>query len=154
MKWWHFSILTGVLLFMSRDTRVKSERNNNPLNIEKTSDNWNGSNGDDGRFVIFDSPEYGFRAGARILGSYARRGVVSLADIIGTWAPVNGVDENGEAYINPTANYIEFVSSQTDIAPTDEVTREQYPALMLAMSIFEGSRGFTMEQAQIGAGLA
>ena len=47
-------------------------RNNNPGNIRVSKDQWEGMTGDDGAFVIFDSPESGVRALAKNLQSYGR----------------------------------------------------------------------------------
>ena len=37
-------------------------RNNNPGNIQKSSETWQGSSGYDGVYVVFSSPMWGFRA--------------------------------------------------------------------------------------------
>lgn len=73
-------------------------RNNNPGNI-RHGDNWRGmkKNQTDKSFVQFVSPEYGIRAMVKVLRSYRKRGVVTLEDIIQTWAPTN--ENNTEAYI-------------------------------------------------------
>lgn len=83
------------------DVIPRGIRNNNPGNIENR-ENWEGKIGDDGRFIIFRSPEFGIRAIARIFRSYQKRGVVTIEQIIETWAPpfVNGKFENDtQAYI-------------------------------------------------------
>lgn len=73
-------------------------RNNNPGNI-RHGDKWLGlaPTQTDKSFAQFISPEYGIRAMAKILMSYQRRGVVTLGDIISTWAPP--VENDTEAYI-------------------------------------------------------
>ena len=73
-------------------------RNNNPGNI-RHGDNWQGmkKTQTDKSFVQFVSPEYGIRAMVKVLRSYRARGVVTLEDIIQTWAPAN--ENNTEAYI-------------------------------------------------------
>lgn len=74
-------------------------RNNNPLNIRWSAvNNWNGQTGQDsGGFAIFDTPENGIRAAAKILDSYQRRGIKTLGKIVTTWAPP--IENNVEAYI-------------------------------------------------------
>ncbi len=63
-------------------------RNHNPLNIEYSKhNNWRGQVSSDGRFVIFEDDKWGFRAAARILRSYQKRGVTTINDIIHTFAP-------------------------------------------------------------------
>jgi hypothetical protein len=84
---------------MSLITEPRGIRNNNPLNIEWNAiNNWNGQTGSDGRFSIFDKPENGIRAGAKILDSYARRGLVTIQQIIETWAPA--VENNVQSYVS------------------------------------------------------
>jgi hypothetical protein len=45
-------------------------RNNNPLNIRKGGQPWQGQTGNDGAFCIFESMEYGYRAAFRLLRTY------------------------------------------------------------------------------------
>ena len=45
-------------------------RNNNPLNIRKGAQRWQGQTGNDGAFCIFESMEYGYRAAFRLLHTY------------------------------------------------------------------------------------
>ncbi|HCS65463.1 MAG TPA: hypothetical protein DIW64_16135 [Cellvibrio sp.] len=80
-------------------TNPRGIRNNNPLNIEWNSvNNWVGQTGSDGRFSIFDKPENGIRAGAKILDSYAKRGINTIQKIIETWAPAT--ENNVKAYVD------------------------------------------------------
>ena len=70
-------------------------RNNNPGNIERNATRWAGMTAEqtDPRFVVFTSPEYGFRALARTLLTYQRKyGLLSIEDMIGRWAPPNEND--------------------------------------------------------------
>lgn len=78
-------------------------RNNNPGNI-RLGANWQGMSTvqNDGSFVQFISPEWGIRAINKILDSYQRRGVVTVQDIIATWAPPN--ENDTQAYISAVAN--------------------------------------------------
>jgi len=78
---------------------VRGLRNHNPLNIKWDGvTQWNGQTGTDGTFVVFKSPEWGIRAGGKILNSYARRGVTDIEQIISTWAPPS--ENDTESYIN------------------------------------------------------
>lgn len=75
-------------------------RNNNPGNIEIGED-WEGMSTDqsDGRFVQFESPEYGIRAMAKILGTYKEKyGLDTIEGVVSRWAPPN--ENDTEAYIN------------------------------------------------------
>lgn len=74
------------------DKSPRGIRNNNPGNIRSSNIKWQGSNGDDGEFIIFTSPVYGIRAIAKILATYRSRGITSLSDIVATWAPPNEND--------------------------------------------------------------
>lgn len=83
-------------------------RNNNPGNLRKTADQWEGMVGDDGAFVTFKSLEYGARAMLKLLINYKKRyGLDTLSRIISKYAPVNE---------NNTSHYIESVSTQTGIS--------------------------------------
>jgi len=71
-------------------------RNNNPGNIEATADNWLGKVGDDGRFVKFSAPVYGFRAMFIILRRYIQTHKLNtIAKIAGRWAPA-GENDSGQ----------------------------------------------------------
>lgn len=73
-------------------------RNNNPGNIRKSKDQWEGAIGDDGEFVTFDSPESGARAMAKNLMSYGRQGYDSIDKILNRYAPPE--ENDTQAYIN------------------------------------------------------
>ena len=87
-------------------------RNNNPGNIRVSKDQWEGMTGDDGAFVIFDSPESGVRALAKNLQSYGRQGYDSIEKIINRWAPPNE---------NDTQAYIDSVVAATGIPATQSL---------------------------------
>lgn len=74
---------------------------NNPLDIKHDGKTvWIGQSPDqpDATFVKFISPEYCYRAGAKILKSYAKRGIVTLQGAVYRWAPP--ADRNDtEAYV-------------------------------------------------------
>lgn len=104
-------------------------RNNNPLNIEK-GDSWRGLAAEQGdsRFAQFIDPRYGYRAGAIILRNYARRGVTTLAQILGTWAPKEE---------NDLRAYIDDVARRSGLAPFQVVKPWHYVALFAAMTWHE-----------------
>ena len=114
-------------------------RSNNPLNIRYLETNqWRGLVGESpGGYCIFSQPVYGIRAAAIVLRSYRKRGVVTLADIVATWAPHE--DDN------PTQAYINNVSTWTGIDRDALVVELDYPALLAAMIRQEnGSQPYTM----------
>ncbi|QBQ73025.1 internal protein [Hafnia phage vB_HpaA_yong1] len=87
-------------------------RNNNPGNIRKSKDQWEGAIGDDGEFVTFDSPESGARAMAKNLMSYGRQGYDSIEKIINRYAPPSE---------NDTQSYIDSIVSATGIPATQSI---------------------------------
>ena len=73
-------------------------RNNNPLNIRRSGEQFQGEiNGTDKSFKTFSSLPYGYRAGFVILGTYLSRGVNTIEKIISKWAPP--VENDTESYI-------------------------------------------------------
>ena len=91
-------------------------RNNNPLNIRRSGDKWQGQvnvnvNGSgEAEFCVFSSMEYGWRAAFVILCKtyYGRYKLRTIRDIVSRWAP---------AKENNTAAYIRHVSDYTSIGP-------------------------------------
>ncbi len=91
------------------DNMTRGERNNNPGNIRyNPSINWQGQISNDGSFVIFDSPQSGIRALAKLLFNYSMRGLDTITEIISTYAPASENDTNA---------YIAAVSVSTGYAP-------------------------------------
>ena len=84
-------------------------RNNNPLNIRHSKDQWQGKalKQTDKAFVQFDSRLMGYRAAFVLLRNYIRKGVNTIGKIIARWAP----SSDG----NNTRAYIDFVSRSTGI---------------------------------------
>lgn len=126
-------------------------RNHNPGNIRAGSrTEWMGATGSDGQFVTFESPEAGIRALGRNLLSYAdRRGLNTVAGIIGRWAPPNE---------NDTGSYVAAVSRATGFAP-DKPLDLRDPTVMtkLASAIItheNGGNPYTAEQLQAGVSAA
>ena len=112
-------------------TKAIGYRINNPLNIRySTANNWQGQQGQQSGFCVFDTPENGIRAAMKILKSYRLKGVVTIADIISRWAPPTE---------NNTQNYIDFVCNKLGANRTDEVEQSpsDYIALLQAMCIME-----------------
>ena len=102
-------------------------RNNNPGNIDRTDDHWQGMSADqssDPRFVVFDAPVWGLRAMARILGNDINRGHDTIRALIGEWAP--GTENDTEAYIAA-------VAADAKIGPDDPLTVSQLPYIMPAI---------------------
>jgi hypothetical protein len=88
-------------------------RNNNPGNIKKSSEKWNGAVGDDGTFVKFATPADGIRALARIIRVYNEKYKLdTIEQIIHRWAPKSE---------NETGKYIDFVSKKMGKNPKEKI---------------------------------
>ncbi|ABV36811.1 hypothetical protein Ssed_2202 [Shewanella sediminis HAW-EB3] len=112
------------------DPVPKGIRNNNPLNIEAGRDQWQGMKGDDGRFIIFESPFWGIRAAARTLKTYRDKwGLNNVQDIVTRWAPPS---DN-----NPTDKYISFVARKAGVLASQPLGAADYPRVVSAMIHFE-----------------
>lgn len=93
-------------------------RNNNPLNIRISNNQWKGkvTPNKDGAFEQFISMPYGFRAAFVLIRNYINNGYNTISKIISRWAPASE---------NNTASYIEHVASWSGIdadrilSPTD-----------------------------------
>jgi hypothetical protein len=114
----------------------RGERLNNPGNIEH-GEPWQGmaESQPDARFVAFVSPEYGFRAMAKIVHTYVMKyGARSVSDVINRWAP---------AIENPTGAYIRFVADNMGVdpnAPIDLLAPLTLRSLLRAIARFENGR--------------
>ena len=82
-------------------------RNNNPLNIRRSKDKWQGLSTlqEDREFFQFVSMEYGWRAAFVILCRtyYGKYGLKTIRDIVSRWAPAK--ENNTEAYIRHVSDY-------------------------------------------------
>lgn len=110
-------LIGGIGYMMYRKSLPRGVRNNNPLNIRESKHdrtNWEGEHALnlDKDFEEFTHAVYGFRAGARILRSYNRKGYKTLSQMIHRFAP---------SHENDTELYIKQVSKWTGIAPNQIV---------------------------------
>ncbi len=81
-------------------------RNNNPLNIRRSNDRWQGlaAQQTDRSFFQFRSLAYGFRAAFIIIHTYMHKyGLCSVEQIVSRWAPPQD-GNNTRAYINIVAD--------------------------------------------------
>lgn len=127
---------------------TRGVRNANPGNIRKSKDQWEGAIGDDGAFVIFDSPESGVRALAKNLQSYGRQGYDSIEKIINRWAPPSE---------NDTRSYIDSVVSATGIPATQSLDLsdpDTLSSLAQAISFHETGSRYDPEVYQKGVARA
>lgn len=120
-------------------------RNNNPGNIEDGpfARSLPGYKGSDGRFAVFETPQDGVNAGAQLLGSYARRGLTTPAEIINRWAPPS---DN-----NPTQAYAQYVAQRLGIGVNDPIPESRRGEAFQAINEFEnGTRGPSQGSAPSG----
>ena len=117
-------------------------RNNNPLNIRHSSDQWQGARVEqtDPSFVQFKSMAYGYRAAWKVLESYwnqfyRSKQPYTVSTIIGRWAPPTE---------NDTQNYIRTVLNLTSLGgkenlpqPSRGVDTERLERLIRAMTTME-----------------
>lgn len=116
-------------------------RNNNPGNIDRTGVRWQGMADDqstDSRFIVFTAPEWGIRAIARVLATYRARGLMTIQQVISTWAPPKE---------NNTAAYIAAVSRAVNYPATAPLSAAQIPGLIAAIIQHEnGQQPYSAEQ--------
>lgn len=112
-------------------------RNNNPLNIRISNNNWLGKDKPprDPAFETFQTMEYGIRAAFIIIRTYINKyKCIYLSDVIKRFAPPTE---------NNTNKYINFVRMQTDIYQGMRLNfdnKEQMVKLLVAMSQYETGR--------------
>ena len=119
-------------------------RNNNPGNLRRSKDPWQGLAKDqtDKEFFVFNGAIYGIRALARTLIAYQdEHGLRTIGQIINRWAPTNE---------NDTATYIASVCEDTGFAadkPLDMHVYDDLKPLVLAIIKHEnGQQPYTAAQ--------
>lgn len=118
----------------SREELTLAHLNNNPLNVKGS--NWLGQVGQD-KFghAIFTSPDYGFRAAARLLLNYkAKHGIKTIDALVERFCTGN------------KQSYKQFLSSHLNVQPTDEIDiQDRLPELLRAMARFESGQWYEEE---------
>lgn len=118
-------------------------RNNNPLNIRISGQNWKGKviPSQDPAFEQFQSMTYGIRAAIKIVQTYIRRyNLNSPALIIARWAP---------AIENNVTRYVNFVHQRTGFAYSTRLhadSKFDICRLLWAMAIYENGEEVPFEQ--------
>lgn len=110
-------------------------RNNNPGNIERRGDRWQGMSADqsaDPRFVVFDSPLYGIRALARILRKYHSTGLTTVQSILNKYAPPSE---------NDTGAYARAVAAALGVSPTQPIALTDAVMSTLIAAIIKHENG-------------
>ena len=120
-------------------------RNNNPLNIRRSKDKWQGqinannsSPKGDAEFVQFYSMEYGWRAAFVILCRtyYGKYGLKTIRDIVSRWAPAK--ENNTEAYIRHVSDYTGIAPNKVLGSPQEHPT--QWLLIGYAMAVVENGK--------------
>lgn len=89
-------------------------RNNNPCNLKSSKNTkWDGQVGSDGKFIIFESPEYGIRACAKNLKNYQQKnGLDTLRSIVYRMGP---------PHENDTKKYVCNLSNIVGVSPDEKI---------------------------------
>lgn len=124
-------------------------RNNNPGNIDRDGTPWAGMAAaqTDPRFVVFDAPEYGIRALAKVLLTYQKKhGLNTVADIIARWAP---------PVENDTGAYAAHVAAKIGVGVTDhlDLSNEVVLAGLVMAIIAHENANFAYPETTILAGV-
>lgn len=122
---------------MKKETLPRGLRNNNPLNIRISTDQFVGEvhPSQDKQFKQFDTMAHGYRAAFRVLRTYINNYKCdTIRKIISRWAP---------ATENDTLAYIMTVSDRAGISPDEPISadnREMMVRIVSAMSYVENGQ--------------
>lgn len=131
---------------MRNNSLPRGLRNNNPGNIRRNSDVFQGEKtSSDREFKQFKSMAYGYRAIFKILSNYYRNYKLdTIRKMIGRWAPEN--ENNTDAYIKAVADYSGIPADD----PIDINSREQMTQIIAGMSKVENGREADMSDVIAG----
>jgi hypothetical protein len=118
-------------------------RNNNPLNLSYVPGQ-PGVQGTDGRFGRYGSMEDGVAASVRQLQMYGQRGLNTVEQIIGTWAPPSE---------NNTGAYVQRVAQALGVAPNAPVNLQDpdtVARMVAVMAQHENGRPVPVDAVQRG----
>lgn len=105
--------------YLNQNVPTLGLKNNNPGNIRRSSEPWNGkvpfSLSRDLSFEQFYELRYGLRAIMRILVTYSKSGYSTISLMINRYAPAS---DN-----NDTSAYINYVSQKTGLKPDQAITQ-------------------------------
>ena len=128
--------------------KTRGLRNNNPLNIRKNAEHFQGEiKGRDKSFKTFSSLPYGYRAGFVILGTYLSQGLNTVEKIIAHWAPSTE---------NDTESYIAHVERWSGVPRIKELIARDgsdHILIVAAMSFVENGQNADISAVQAGFNL-
>ena len=117
-------------------------RNNNPLNIRHSADQWQGAHEEqnDKSFVQFKSMAYGYRAAWKTLQSYYNRfsmqsRAFTIKNIIGRWAPPK--ENDTEAYIRSVMRLSSIGGKENLLPPENVDSYGRLSKMIAAMTCIE-----------------
>ena len=123
-------------------TRPRGIRNNNPLNIRRSADRWQGAatTQTDKNFVQFESMAYGYRAAWRLMQTYYRRlrrqkKRFTVENIIARWAPP--AENDTEHYIRTVLMLSGLGGNEHLPQPSRGVDTDRLERLLRAMTTME-----------------
>ena len=121
---------------------TRGQRNNNPLNIRRSADKWQGERVEqtDKEFVEFTSMECGCRAAWKVLESYWEHfrkasEPFTVANIIRRWAPPN--ENDTVAYIRTVLTLTSLGGQENLQQPSRASDKERLVNLLSAMTTME-----------------
>lgn len=126
---------------------TRGYRNNNPLNMRRDNDRWQGEvvPSQDGAFKQFETMAWGYRAAFKLLHNYQKNnGCRILSDFINRWAPPS--ENNTSAYISTVAKR----AGLSDESEIDTMRGDTMRAVVAAMSYVEN--GVEADEADVAAG--
>ena len=131
---------------MRNNNLPRGLRNNNPGNIRRNSDVFQGEKtSSDREFKQFKSMAYGYRAIFKILSNYYRNYKLdTIRKMIGRWAPEN--ENDTEAYIKAVADYSGIPADD----PIDINDSEQMIRIVAGLSKVENGREADMSDVIAG----
>ena len=121
----------------------RGERNNNPLNIRHSADQWQGAAEEqtDKSFVQFTTMAYGYRAAWKVLQSYYNHFMqegkhYTVRNIIYRWAPPS--DNNAtEAYIRKVLQLSGIGGNENLLPPSNATSYGRLSKMVAAMTCIE-----------------
>ena len=122
--------------------KTRGIRNNNPLNIRRSTDRWDGARTEqtDPSFVQFETPAYGYRAAWKVLQSYYTRFChqsqpFTVRSIISRWAPPN--ENDTDAYIRSVLTLSGIGGKENLLPPSNALGFNRLSRLLAAMTCVE-----------------
>ena len=117
-------------------------RNNNPLNIRRTSTRWQGAREEqtDKSFMQFKTMAYGYRAAWKVLQTYYERFCMqskpfTVRNIITRWAPPS--ENDTEAYIKSVLKLSSIGGKEKLLPPSNVLSYARLSRLITAMTCIE-----------------